>query len=553
MKIWTIKKRIITGLVVVVIAMIGLGGFAISSLRTTATQIRRAESQARVDGPLYNTIIQGKDILADVLPPPAYVIESYLVALQLSQTTDKAEGERLTTKLLQLRKEFDGSYARWKKDLPQGQLKDAFEKSSQPAVRFYDIADKEFLPCIAKGDHAKAAEIVKTSLLREYNQQRAEIDNVVASATDLGTAKAKELQDLLKASEQGVSATIRSSTLLTIAAFFSIACLVGLLGLVFSASVTNSLKSITANLSEGSQHVASASDEMAAASRTVAEGASEQAAALEEISSSLEEMSSMTKRNAENAQNAKSTAVRARQSADTGAQQVQTLLTSMESIKAASEEITKILKNIDEIAFQTNILALNAAVEAARAGEAGAGFAVVADEVRNLAQRCAAAAKETALKIDDSVKKSQQGSDISAAVAKSFGAIQSDVRQLDELVAEIASASSEQSVGTMHVNTAVSQVDKVTQSNAASAEECTSASEELSAQAKTLKDAVASLNQLVGGSLNQTANRAAPRSTTSNSHQAHYFILPGQSVNNGNGQHHHKNGNGSHSPTSTRW
>ena len=208
----------------------------------------------------------------------------------------------------------------------------------------------------------------------------------------------------------------------------------------------------------------------------------------------------MTKRNAENALKAKAAAGQARQSADGGSEQMKTMIAAMDAIKAASQDITKILKTIDEIAFQTNILALNAAVEAARAGEAGAGFAVVADEVRSLAQRCAAAAKETAVKIDDSVAKSQQGVQISADVATSFATIQERIRQLDSLVAEIANASQEQSQGIGQVNTAVTQMDQVTQSNAGSAEESASASEELNAQAGSLKEVVANLQQLVGGS-----------------------------------------------------
>ncbi len=276
-------------------------------------------------------------------------------------------------------------------------------------------------------------------------------------------------------------------------------------------STNKTLTTIATTLGDGANQVAAAAGQVSSASQSLAEGASEQAASLEETSASLEEMTSMTKRNAENAQNAKQTAVQTRRSADTGADQMKTLLTSMESIKAASEEITKILKNIDEIAFQTNILALNAAVEAARAGEAGAGFAVVADEVRNLAQRCAAAAKETALKIDDSVKKSQEGALISADVAKSFGQIQSNVRQLDELVAEIASASTEQSQGITQVNTAVTQMDKVTQANAATAEESASASEELNAQAETLKEAVTTLQQMVGATRHQAVVEHKPR------------------------------------------
>ena len=218
----------------------------------------------------------------------------------------------------------------------------------------------------------------------------------------------------------------------------------------------------------------------------------------------------MTKQNAGNAQKAKELAKQARQAADQGAQNVQTMNTAMGAIKISSDEIAKIIKTIDEIAFQTNILALNAAVEAARAGEAGMGFAVVADEVRNLAQRSAQAAKETAEKIEGAIAKTAQGVTISAQVAEGLTEILAKVRQVDELVAEVASASLEQSQGIEQVNTAVTQMDKVTQSNAASAEESASASEELKAQADTLKAAVQELMTLVGG--NATGASSLPTS-----------------------------------------
>jgi methyl-accepting chemotaxis protein len=220
---------------------------------------------------------------------------------------------------------------------------------------------------------------------------------------------------------------------------------------------------------------------------------------LEETSSSLEEMASMTKRNDENAQKANDLAKKARQAADRGAADMQTMNTAMEAIKTSSDDIAKIIKTIDEIAFQTNILALNAAVEAARAGEVGMGFAVVADEVRNLAQRSAQAAKETAAKIEGAIGKTAQGVCISKQVVEALNLIVTQIRQVDELVAEVAGSSREQTQGVKEINTAVGQVDKVTQSNAASAEESAAAAEELNAQAEAMRESVRKLLELVGG------------------------------------------------------
>jgi methyl-accepting chemotaxis protein len=281
-----------------------------------------------------------------------------------------------------------------------------------------------------------------------------------------------------------------------------------------SGRIRRELAHLVGQLSEGSNRVHDSGSSVASASQSLAEGSSEQAASLEETSASLEEMASMTQRNAENAQKANDLARGARNAADKGATDMQAMATAMDAIKASSDDIAKIIKTIDEIAFQTNILALNAAVEAARAGEAGMGFAVVADEVRSLAQRSAQAAKDTAAMIESAIAKTTQGVEINAKVGTALTDIVTKARQVDELVAEIAQASKEQSQGIVQINSAVTQMDKVTQHNAANAEESAAAAQELRAQSQVLRKAVTELQQLVGGQNQKDSQRASDKEPT---------------------------------------
>ncbi len=281
-----------------------------------------------------------------------------------------------------------------------------------------------------------------------------------------------------------------------------------ILAVVVARSIPKPFQALADQLAKMATQTDQASTQVASSSQSLAEGASQQAASLEETSASLEEMSSMTRRTAEHAQRAKDLANQTRGAADAGAGDMAAMSRAMDDIKKASDNIAVIIKTIDEIAFQTNILALNAAVEAARAGEAGMGFAVVADEVRNLAQRSAHAARETGEKIADAIRKSQLGVELSGKVAGSLGEIVEKARQVDDLIAEIASASREQSTGITEVNGAMTQMDKVTQSNAANAEESAAAAEQLHAQAAALKDAVGHLQLLVGGkTVEESGNR----------------------------------------------
>lgn len=315
------------------------------------------------------------------------------------------------------------------------------------------------------------------------------------------------------------------NTTLIIALIFL--ALAAVIGWFINHSMLKPIEEVIADLNVSAGLLNDSSSMVAGASQGMASGASQQAASLEETSASLEQMAAMTRQNTQSAQRTKDLANQTRLSAEAGsngtremnqvidaiAASSDDMKSAMDAVKSSNDEVSKIIKTIDEIAFQTNILALNAAVEAARAGEAGMGFAVVADEVRNLAQKSASAARVTSEKIQDSVQRTLQGVRVSEkvnenlknvmtkakAVEHDLKGIVEQAREVDGLVAEIAQASAEQSQGIEQVNKAVTEMDKVTQTTAANAEESASAAEQLTAQASSLHDAVAKLQEMLGG------------------------------------------------------
>jgi methyl-accepting chemotaxis protein len=264
-------------------------------------------------------------------------------------------------------------------------------------------------------------------------------------------------------------------------------------------SITKPINLTTKGLSSAAEQVSAAAGQISSSSQSLAEGASEQAAALEETSSSLEEMTAMTRQNAENAQHANALMDETNSIVDRANNSMSQLTTAMEKVVRASEDTSKIIKTIDEIAFQTNLLALNAAVEAARAGEAGAGFAVVADEVRNLAMRAADAAKNTAGLIEDTVAQVKVSAALMGTTNEAFAGISASSAKVSQLIQEIATASKEQSHGVEQINTAVTEMDQVTQMNAAAAEESASAAEELNAQSEVMHATVQELVSMIDG------------------------------------------------------
>ncbi len=259
------------------------------------------------------------------------------------------------------------------------------------------------------------------------------------------------------------------------------------------------LRSVTESLGASSVELNRLADVVATSGSQLAENSCQAAASIEETSASLEEMSSMTAQNAEHAQRARETAEKTRQATDAGAVRMAGLERAIADIQAGSDDVAKIIRTIDEVAFQTNILALNAAVEAARAGDAGLGFAVVADEVRSLAQRSALSARESSEKIKSARENTRLGVRLAHQVSGGLEGIVSGNQKLDGLAADVATASAEQSKGIEQLRAAVFEMDRLIQGNAATADDTTRAITALRDQARQVRAAVSQLRELIDG------------------------------------------------------
>jgi methyl-accepting chemotaxis protein len=318
-------------------------------------------------------------------------------------------------------------------------------------------------------------------------------------------ASADEVEHLANGMAERASQTIRAqaSAARTKSLASSVAVIVLSLGLgafvlLDIRNMNRKLKGLAASLDESSVEVTKLCGEVSTSSESLAQGSQEQAASLEKTSSSTEEIATMTRKNAENSQAAAVVMRAVDEGVKNGNRTIEEMMVSMNEITASSDKISKIIKVIDEIAFQTNILALNAAVEAARAGEAGLGFAVVADEVRNLAQRSAQAAKDTAMLIADSIAKSGEGSAKLRQVTEVIRAITLSSSKVKTLVDEVNVGSRDQTLGIDQISKAVAEIDRVTQRAASGAKDSASSSRELLTQADMLNQIVLDLRILVG-------------------------------------------------------
>lgn len=295
--------------------------------------------------------------------------------------------------------------------------------------------------------------------------------------------------------------TVVKDTFLQILFFNLLATIIVIIvvSLTIIKQIVVAMDRITKDLGDSSKEVSVASSQLESAAEKLAEGSTEQAASIQETSSTLEETSSMVQQNRENTKEAATLAKQSKEYADKSNHEMLKMMTAMEDLKKSSTEISKIIKVIDEIAFQTNILSLNAAVEAARAGDAGKGFAVVAEEVRSLAQRSAQAAKDTTVIIESNISLSENGVKIAKDVQQSVSEIDIQSKKVSELLDEISVATDEQAQGVEQINKAIAQMEIVLASNAQTAEESSAASKALFAQTLNLNEIIGNLDTIVKG------------------------------------------------------
>ncbi len=490
----------------------------------------------------YRDVIQTKDLVADILPPPNFVVESYALALRLSGEHDAQAAARDKARIAQLREQFEQRVAYWDEHLADEVARaQLLGPATREARQFYELIETQLAPRVAAGDWPAAEALARGELTERFSAHSAAIDATVTRAGEMA-------EENIAAASAAIGA--RKAWLAGVAAVF-VAISVGM-GWTIVRNLQRSMgeandvlsrvaaKELTARMShsgadefgrmatalngaldglcqalvqvdESVDSVSSASRQLTDAANNISSGPQRSAASLEETAASLEEITSTIQQNADNVQQAAQLAQGASDVAKSGGEVTARAVSAMGEINDSSRRIAEIITTIDDIAFQTNLLALNAAVEAARAGEQGRGFAVVASEVRNLAQRSAASAKEIKALIEDSVGRVERGSALVGQSGQKLSEIVSSIQRVADIIAEIAAASREQSTGIAQLNQAVTQLDQVTQSNAAQTEELSGTANSLTQDAEAMREQVAQFQ--IGAGRARSAPRAPARSS----------------------------------------
>jgi methyl-accepting chemotaxis protein len=481
---WTIGKQIIIGgtlLIGLLLAVGTISGLALKRLEQVA--VDRVQADA----------IPGINYSSDIA---AYSFQSYICALEAGDLP-AARRNGMIGQSEQDDVKVTAAIANYGRLLFDDDDYRDFAELNRRRAAFTGVLGPYF--ALLRADHADQAAVL----------EREKLEPVFVAYQEQVTTILKSNQDDAVVAAADMIATARRATSIS-SSVAGFAVLVGIvLGFLVIRGINRGLRRIAATLNDAVTRVAAAACQVSASSQDLAKGASHQAASLENTSASLVVLGSMTQHNAESAENARLLSGEATRASEANAGLIGEMTQAMAVITVSSGNIAKIIKTIEGIAFQTNILALNAAVEAARAGPAGAGFAVVADEVRALALRAGGAATETATMVADSIANSQNGAVISEKVAAGLNLITGQGRRVNGLVVEIAAASIEQSRSLGLIGAAVSEIDRVTQANVASAEDSATAAEELSAQASALSGSVRELMKFVGAGAEPSPDKVA--------------------------------------------
>jgi methyl-accepting chemotaxis protein len=486
MKTWTIGRRLLTGVSALVVLILSVAALALYVGRSLEERLINTDDRTVKH---LNLVLQIETELERLYATqPALITAGFMNDPQMVQARKLAVAEAVS--------EVTGSIEAFKTEATTDADNSAIGELSAD-LDGWTRSNEEVMRLVTSGKVAEAAQLVKKTGDTYKMRSRAATDDLVGRE-----------QEALQADLEAAKARTSSVRILVFSGVL-IALVVALVVVRSVIAAIQSLRKQSQELRQGTEHVVAAASQVATSAQGLSEQSTHQAASLQETSASMEEMASMTRKNAENAVQAAELATEVAQQVQNSNAALDDMVASMTAIRESSSKVAKIIKAIDEIAFQTNILALNAAVEAARAGEAGMGFAVVAGEVRSLAQRSAQAAKDTAILLEESIARSQEGTGRVEQVAQAISSITDNVLRVKGMVEEVRHASAQQSQGIDQVTQTLAQMESVTQSTAATAEESAAASEELNAQAETSMGAVRRLEEIIGSDDKANGRRLA--------------------------------------------